>query len=410
MNLRLLCSSFCMIVALEASAQNVFVCSGSDVTAYNGQSAGNMQFSNSGSSLTISGTTYPTSSIDSITFTAPATMKFVGGDISMLPSYEAAKVNYMDMDGNTIASPLTYFKQQGWNAMRVRLFVNPTKVNGVVQDLDYVTALSKRIKAAGYQLMLDFHYSDTWADPATQTIPSTWQTNLTAAALQDSLYDYTKRCLQHLVANGATPDFIQTGNEISYGMLWNVGKEYPSSSSNWDVFSGMLKRAGAACREVCPKAKIIIHIERSGESNTAVAFYNLIKQYGVDYDIIGLSYYPFWHGNLSKLDTTLTNLETSFPDKRIMIVEFGYNYNWYPSDATFNYTSTYPATAAGQKAITDDIISLLLQHQHVNGLFWWFPEENGYGNSVYGSWLNRGLFDNTTGKALPALYELKKFK
>lgn len=398
--------SFLMLLAFSvASAQNMFVNAGGTVTPYNTATVGDLTFSDGGGTLRIGDASYTVSSIDSITFQAPSTMKYVGGDISRLPQMEDAGAVYHDSLGNKV-EPLTFFRQQGWNAIRVRIFVNPTASGeGVVQDLPYVVRFAKRIKAAGYQFMLDFHYSDYWADPAKQTIPASWQADTSATTLEDSLYTYTRRCLQTLVAAGATPDFIQTGNEITYGMLWDVGRVDPYSTTRWDVFSAMLRRAVTACREVCPQAKVIIHTERSGSADASVRFYTLLKQYGVPYDIIGLSYYPFYHGFLPALDATLTALESGFPDKMIQIVEFGYFHAYYKGD--YDYTATYPATPAGQKSMTDDLITLLLKHPAVDGLYWWYPEEN----SVLNGWLNYGLFDcYNANRALPALYEMKRFR
>lgn len=406
MKIKLALIFFYSVVSLMTSAQNIFVCSaGGGIIPYNAKSIGDIAFTANGSNLAISDNTYSAATIDSITLAAPSTMKYVGGDISRLTQFEDANAVYKDSLGNTV-KPLTFFRQQGWNAIRIRLFVNPTAINeGVCQTLDYVAKLGKRIKDAGYMFMLDFHYSDYWADPGKQTIPVAWQVNKSASVLGDSLYNYTKHCLQYLTENGATPDFIQTGNEITYGMLWDVGKVQPYSASNWDVFTSMLKKAISACREVCPKAKVIIHTERSGVSEATINYYTLLKQYNVDYDIIGLSYYPFYHGFFPALNTTLTDVESSFPDKKIMIVEFGYYHAYYKGD--YNYTTTYPATNAGQKAITKDMITLLLKHKNVNGLFWWYPEEN----SALNNWLNYGLFDcYNSNKALPAFYEMKNFR
>ena len=173
--------------------------------------------------------------------------RYVGGDISMLTKYEEAGVVYKDKNGNAV-QPLAFFKQEGLNAMRVRLFVDPSQDSdkGVCQDLDYVKALGKRIKEAGMAFMLDFHYSDTWADPAKQWTPNAWKT-LNDAALAEKVYEYTKECLQQLKAAGAKPDFIQTGNEISYGMLWgtegtNNNRCYTNSpAANWNRFFNLLK-------------------------------------------------------------------------------------------------------------------------------------------------------------------------
>ena len=198
---------------------------------------------------------------------------YVGGDISLLPTYEENGANYMDKDGQKITDLLSFLKEQGMNAMRVRLFVDPSRApsahkgQGVRQDLDYVKKLGKKIKDAGLKFMLDFHYSDTWADPSKQATP--YQFTIVNKPAKEYIYDYTKDCLEKLKAAGATPDFIQTGNEISWGMMYDSGCKLEAKSdwsgykdTNWDNFSTALKNAGKACREVCPEAKIIIHTEQ----------------------------------------------------------------------------------------------------------------------------------------------------
>lgn len=342
-------------------------------------------------------------------------IRLLGGDISMLSAYQEYGIVYKDIDGKTV-DVLPFFKQQGMNTMRVRLFVDPynevTHEQAVIQDLDYVTKLATEIRSAGLQFMLDFHYSDYWADPAQQYIPSSWR-SLDNKGLADKLYSYTKDVLTSLKNANIAPEFIQIGNEISYGMLWKNGKVDYSSDKNWDVFTNMLKNASKACREILPDAKIILHIERTENASQCVSFTNYMKKYNVEYDILGLSYYPIWHGNLTSLDKTLTTIENA-TTKKIMIVEFGFNYKWYPTDAKYDEkTIGYNGNAEGQKNITKDLVNLLNTHKNVNGLFWWFPEENecctaGY-TGLLKDWTNRGLFDNATGKALPAIYELKAF-
>lgn len=362
---------------------------------------------------------------------AATAQKYVGGDISLLPKYEGAGAKYLSHDGASIASPLAFFKEQGMNAMRVRLFVDPSKQTGEDKDanasqtLDDVVALGKRIKDAGFKLMLDFHYSDTWADPAKQWTPADWA-SLSDGALKTKLYDYTKECLQKLKAAGAAPDFIQTGNEISYGMLWgtravvgsgSANRCYPSSpAANWTRFTSLLAEAGKACREECPEAKIIIHTERTSTSQQSdnkdyaslKNFYAKMKAAGVDYDIIGLSYYPYFHGALSELEGAIGHLEATYPDKQIMVVEAGYPLQWAVPGTTYDYTSTYPYTDEGQRKFTADLIAMLNKHAQVTGLFWWWMEYNAYGTSLSG-WYNAPLFNSQTGRATSALYELKDF-
>lgn len=353
-----------------------------------------------------------------LSITTMYAQKYVGGDISMLPKYEQQKATYLDKDGKAIADVLTFLKEQGWNTIRVRLFVDPSKSGdkAVCQDLDYVKALGKRIKDAGLYFMLDFHYSDTWADPEHQTIPALFVSVNTPA--YNYIYDYTKEALQALVAYGATPDLIQTGNEISFGMLWDGCKVSANDAwnayldTNWDHFATALKNASRACREVCPQAKIIIHTEQCANNPTLdVAFFKRIKQHEVDYDIIGTSYYPYFKGELSNLDKGLTQLETNFPEKQIQVVETGYPSKYEVKGTTFDYTKTYPYSHEGQRKYTADLITILKKHNQVNGLNWWYAEANAKGctGDLKEGWYDASLFDNETGRALPALYELRNF-
>ncbi|MBR5169573.1 MAG: glycosyl hydrolase 53 family protein [Muribaculaceae bacterium] len=362
----------------------------------------------------------------------------VGGDISMLTKYEAHQLkaksygittaHYYDQNGRVIDDVITWTKQQGWNAARVRLFVNPAnastadKGQGVIQNLDTVKVLGARIKAAGMQFMLDFHYSDSWADPVKQFTPAEWA-DLDDEALTQKVYEYTRDCLRALKAAGATPDYIQTGNEISYGMLWgpvgtpsgDLKKCYMGNDANWDRFANLLKAAGRACREECPQAKIILHTERVAKTSIMLNFYNQMKSKQVDYDIIGLSYYPYFHGDLATLGAALNSVGNSFQDKDIMIVETGYSYHYKVGDLDFS--STWPLTAEGQRKFTVDLIARLKPYAKVKGLFWWFPEANEYGlggnywNALHvnDEWYNAGLWNHETGRATPALYELKDF-
>ncbi len=365
--------------------------------------------------------------------------RLVGGDISMLTKYEAHQLkalqqygiktaHYYSRDGQVIPDVITWVKQQGWNAARVRLFVDPSRASstdvgqGVIQNLDTVKVLGRRIKQAGLRFMLDFHYSDSWADPVKQYTPAEWA-GLDDAALTQRIYEYTRDCLRALKAAGATPDYIQTGNEISYGMCWGpVGtpsgelkKCYSGDETNWERFTNLLKAAGRACREECPRAKIILHTERVAKSSIMLNFYNQMHDKGVDYDIIGLSYYPYFHGNLSVLTNALGNLTNNYQDKDIMIVETGYSYHYKVGDQDFS--ATWPLTYEGQRQFTADLIARINPYSKVKGLFWWFPEANEYGLGgslwnvlhVNDAWYNAGLWDHETGRATPALYELKNF-
>lgn len=344
--------------------------------------------------------------------------KYLGADISMLTAYETIseaghQVTYKDIDG-TQSDVLSLLKKYGMNSMRVRLFVNPTMQKAVIQDIDYVKKLGKRIKDAGLSFVLDFHYSDTWADPAAQSVPAEWG-NLSVDEYTEKLYSYTKEVLEDFVNEGVVPDMIQTGNEISYGLMYSSSSglfvDY-LSDKNWDKFAAMLKSAGKACREVCPNAKIILHIERVPQPLNCAKFANYMKQYEVDYDIFGLSYYPMYHGNLAYLETALNKIEEA-TDKTIMIMETGYNTAYYPTDAKYDCQSIWPATESGQSLFIEQLVAKLNTHDRVKGLYYWFPEENesaslGWTDLLDG-WTNRGLFNNQTGNAVDAITKFAAF-
>lgn len=342
----------------------------------------------------------------------------LGGDISMLTKYEEKGAKYYDINGNSI-QPLSFFKQEGMNAMRVRLFVDPTSsantdTKGACQDLDYVIKLGKHIQDAGYKLIVDFHYSDTWADPGKQTLPKAWE-GLTTAQLATKVYDYTTYCLQKMKAAGVTPDLIQTGNEITYGMLWPTGQVYPAGGNATGTmanFTSYLSNAIKACREQCPQAKIILHTELGNSHNSTVVFFKKMKEQNIDFDVIGLSYYPDYHGKMAAFNSTLTKLEANNPAKPIMIMETGYGYEYALPGANTSYKE-FAITQDGQAEFAKTLISTLKQHNNVMGLFWWWPEANEYGinwqNAVTDSWWNASLFNNRNGRATKALYELKNF-
>ena len=224
------------------------------------------------------------------------------------------------------------------------------------------------------------------------------------------------------MAYGATPDFIQVGNEVNNGMLWNsTSSDKCYANSTGDVmthFISYIKNGCTACREVCPSAKIIFHVAM--EYNATLDWANwapktwpaTLATNSVDYDIIGLSYYPYYHGPLNYLTTLLTYLKTNFPTKEVQLVEVGYPHAYYPTSNSYDYTGTYNATDAGQLAFTTALITALADYPQVTGLYWWFPEANEYGNSgskVTTNWYNYGLWDNSTGKAMQSVAKLQDF-
>lgn len=358
--------------------------------------------------------------------TAVNAQKYVGGDLSLVPAYEAAGDVWLDADGNAINTKyqdgmITYVKEVAeWNAIRVRLLVDPSQDDApaTCQDLEYVKKLGKRIKSAGMNFLLDIFYSDTWTDVTDQWIPASWghNRNTETATLAAKVKSYTTEVLNALVSYGATPDFIQIGNEVSYGMLWDsksggsknnwftFGKTYDQQSTQIVRFATLLKAAEEGVRASnCSTAKIVLHCERTLRADDVKSFYTWVEKAGfTDYDIIGLSYYPVWHGTLDKLRATLSTLNASFPNKKVHIVETGYlNSSKTLGSSDINTSSTWPFTPAGQASFLKDLIATLNDFSNVTGLYYWQPEECGNGadanevKRVMGNWDQRGFWELT---------------
>jgi len=351
--------------------------------------------------------------------------KYVGGDLSLVPAYEAAGDKWLDADGNTINSyyddgMITYVRDvAGWNAVRVRLIVEADKDNvpATCQDLDYVKKLGKRVKDAGMNLLLDIFYSDTWTDVSKQWIPDSWGYNRSTATetLAQKVKSYTTDVLNELTAYGAKPDFVQIGNEVSYGMLWDSASgqnkanafytsgSYTQYSSQIERFATLLKAAAEGVRASnCAAAKIVLHCERTYTASHCKNFYTWVQQAGfTDYDIIGLSFYPLWHGTLTNLRNTLSTLQSAFPSKEIHIVETGYqnNTSFTFENGNHNTSAIWPYSPAGQAAFLKDLIAALTDYKNVTGLYYWQPEECGNGADASGNkrvmaeWDNRGFWE-----------------
>ena len=348
--------------------------------------------------------------------------RFVGGDISMLPQYEAYSSGYKDVNGAKINDLITWcISDCGWNTFRVRIFVHPQQKApdykktdyAICQDLTYVTALGKRIKAAGAYFMLDFHYSDSWVDAGHIQPPAAWK-GLSDELMADSVSAYTHMVLQTLKTAGATPDLVQVGNEIMYGLCGIQVHPYEKSGDNWEGYLGLLHAGCNAVREECPDAQIIIHTDRPSNTGYNSYYYNKLKNDNVDFDIIGLSYYPFWHGYLNSaqvadktdknnLVNAIKNLKTLFPDKSVHIVECAYNFQYWPTQGVnYDTQDAWPCSVQGQYNFVKDLVDNLKPLENVYGINYWFPEDAGNGDYVNWStkeglveetWSNRGFWN-----------------
>ena len=212
--------------------------------------------------------------------------------------------------GEKEIDPLDAFIENGVDCMRIRVWNDPKSEGGELYlagncDIDNYVRLGRLAKSKGYSLLMDFHYSDFWADPGKQFIPKAW-VNFSLDEIADAVYSFTKECLQIAVREGVSPAFIQVGNEITNGMLWPLGKlEIEGKRCNYHNFCRLLEAGCRACREITPKAKIILHLERSNDKAIYQEFFSEMEKANIDYDIIGASYYPYWHGTPEEMIANL---------------------------------------------------------------------------------------------------------
>lgn len=348
---------------------------------------------------------------------------YLGADISALPQIEQRGGIYMN--GHQPGDALAIFRKYGWNCFRLRIWVNPR--NGV-NGLAYTVKLAKRIKQSGAAFMLDFHYSDSWADPQKQNKPAAWA-NLDFDDLVKRVQTYTAHVIKTLKAAGATPDFVQIGNEITGGMLWPDGQvKVPVSTvkvyegdvkviqppqpyndaRQWNHLIRLIKAGIAGVRSVTTPhdpVRIIIHIDCGGDWLTTKWYFDHLAKAGVDYDIIGQSYYPKWHGTMQDVRNNLRNTIERY-HKDVMIVETAYpSWNIHPSPASAKYMS-WPMTPAGQKEFLADLIKTVKAAPEGRGIgvIYWHPEAT-YIPGATGRWSRPdpdSLF-NDRGYPLPAM-------
>ena len=244
--------------------------------------------------------------------------KMLGADISFLPELEAKGIRF-SVNGIQ-KDAIQILKDHGFNYVRLRLFHSPGNDSGYSPgkgfcDLEHTKQMAKRIKAVGMKFLLDFHYSDYWADPGKQYKPAAWK-NLSFLQLRDSVYQYTKNVMLQLKAQGTAPAMVQIGNEINHGMMWPEGRiNHP------DSLAQLIIAGTKGVTEVAPKTLMLLHIALGGQNDESVFFLNSMLQRGVDFDIIGLSYYPKWHGTLDDLRNNLTDLVNRY-HKNIVVVEY----------------------------------------------------------------------------------------
>jgi len=248
-----------------------------------------------------------------------------GADVGWLSQMEATGYRFYDADG-TEKNGLQLLKDRGMNTIRLRVFVNPSndRINGHCSK-DETVAMAVRAKNLGMRIMIDFHYSDTWADPAHQTKPAAWA-NHTFSTLLTDVYNHTFEVLTALKTAGVTPEWVQVGNEIPGGMLWPEG-----NYTNFGQLAQLLNKGYDATKAIDPTIKVVIHIDQGNNNSRFRWFFDNARTNNVKYDVIGLSYYPYWLNSdytvtIADLQNNLNDMVTRY-NKEVMVVEVGGDYN-----------------------------------------------------------------------------------
>jgi len=316
----------------------------------------------------------------------------VGADLSFLKQAEDRGKVFKD---NGVAKPgLEIFKDHRYNWIRLRPFHTPPELPN---NLQYTIALAKAAKKLGFHFLLDYHYSDTWADPGKQFLPKAWE-GMSHTQLVKAVLEYTKRTTAAFREAGVLPDMVQIGNEVINGMLWPDGR----LPGNWDNFADLVK-AGIAGVEAgtgdAPHPRIMIHIDRGGDKVRTKDFFDKLHSYHVNYDVIGQSYYPWWHGSLNDLRENMFFMAREYK-KDIIVVEAAYN--WMPSEYK-KRPGPFPESPEGQKQFLEEVNRVVQETPDGlgKGVFWWEP-------AVVGPLGSRGFFDDT-GNALPVITTFDKF-
>jgi len=244
-----------------------------------------------------------------------------GADISWLPQMEASGFKFYNSSGKE-DDCLNILQSNGINTVRLRTWVNPSDdpLNGHCSAAELVSMVV-RAKSKGFRVMVDFHYSDTWADPGKQVKPASWE-SLDFIQLTERIHIYTKEVLTELKNANVYPEWIQVGNEINPGMLLPDG-----SSQNMSNLSQLINSAYDAVKEVFPDSLVIIHLANGTDNGLFRWFFDGLTRYSTKYDVIGFSYYPYW--DKKKYTETINRLKNNMYDmisrydKKVMIVETG---------------------------------------------------------------------------------------
>ena len=369
-------------------------------------------------------------------------MKFYKGmDLSTIKEVEGLGGRFYDHGEEKDVFEI--LKSYGMNAVRLRLWNDPYGPDGTpygagTNDLPTTLELAKRAKAQGMEVLLCMHYSDFWADPGKQRVPKAWR-GMDAEQLTEEVYSFTRDTLLAVRRAGAFPDLIQVGNELTNGMLWPQGKLL--ECGNYDNLAKFVSAGIRAVRSLDQEIPIMIHLDNGGNAPMYRDWFDHYLERGEDFQIIGLSYYPFWHGSLEELKNNMNDLAVRY-GKELVIAEVSMGFTMadygvyeklaqeerkgYATKPELVEKLEFPMTKKGQADFMKALFAVIDQvpENKCSGFFYWEPawipvpgsgwaneaalqyiEEKGPGGN---EWANQALFDYE-GQSLPALEVIRDY-
>lgn len=342
---------------------------------------------------------------------------FKGVDVSSVISLENSGVVFRDRNGKEQDLFVT-LADAGVNTVRVRIWNDPydstgANYGGGICDVDVAEQIAKRCANAGLKLLVDFHYSDFWADPGKQKAPKAWQ-SYSVAQKADAIYDFTLKTLTRLHAAGADIAMVQVGNETTTGMCGIMLADYNWSDAGWRDLCTLFSAGARAVRDFSRDTLVALHFTNPEKSDNMAYLAKMLAQNNVDYDVFATSYYPYWHGTLDNLTRVLTNISQTYR-KKVMVAETSWAYTLEDTDKFGNTISgadklgdyvSYEVSTAGQSAFLHDLFAAVAAVPEGIGVFYWEPAWLPVGTDYsanlqlwerYGSgWGNRAAGDYDT--------------
>ena len=320
----------------------------------------------------------------------------LGMDASCVPSLEKSGVRYYDHNG-VEKNVFEILKENGINYIRVRVWNDPFDKDGNGYgggncDLENAIAIGKEATRCGMKLLVNFHYSDFWADPGKQMVPKAWK-DMDIDTKCDALYQYTKESLRKLKDAGVDVGMVQIGNETNGTMCG----EYATMVGGWKRITQLISAGSKAVREVCPEALVAVHFTNPEKPESYVSYGKNLHDYQVDYDVFASSYYPFWHGTLDNLAGVLSDIANTY-GKKVMVAETSYAFTSEDTDFFANtlgrgsQIAGYPFSQQGQADLVRDVIDTVVNKTtNCIGVFYWEGTWITAGGSSYEE--NRKLWE-----------------